>query len=95
MGVGPVVVTISSWLASGVASIINAGLLPLASIFVEPAKVLFLNNAINHGILGPIAMDQANQFGKSILFLVETNPGPGLCILLAVNCIRNNSCLLL
>ncbi|KMK78041.1 PTS mannitol transporter subunit IICB [Alkalihalobacillus pseudalcaliphilus] len=83
VGVGPVVVTISSWLASGVASIINAGLLPLASIFVEPAKVLFLNNAINHGILGPIAMDQANQFGKSILFLVETNPGPGLGILLA------------
>jgi mannitol PTS system EIICBA or EIICB component len=59
------------------------GLLPLVSIIVEPAKVLFLNNAINHGILAPLAIDQAQEAGKSILFMVETNPGPGLGILLA------------
>ncbi|WP_413377353.1 PTS mannitol transporter subunit IICB [Alkalihalobacillus sp. 1P02AB] len=82
-GVGPVVVTLSGWLANGVNTIINLGLLPLASIFIEPAKVLFLNNAINHGILSPIALDQAASAGKSILFLLETNPGPGLGILLA------------
>jgi mannitol PTS system EIICBA or EIICB component len=63
--------------------IVNAGLLPLASIFVEPAKVLFLNNAINHGILSPLGIEQAADAGKSILFLLETNPGPGLGILLA------------
>ncbi|MBD5070897.1 PTS transporter subunit EIIC, partial [Xanthomonas citri pv. citri] len=45
--------------------------------------VLFLNNAINHGILSPIGIEQASQTGKSILFLVEANPGPGLGILLA------------
>jgi PTS system mannitol-specific IIC component len=53
------------------------------SIFVEPAKILFLNNAINHGILAPLAFEQASEAGKSILFLVETNPGPGFGILLA------------
>jgi mannitol PTS system EIICBA or EIICB component len=63
--------------------IVALGLLPLVSIIVEPAKVLFLNNAINHGILAPLAIDQAQEAGKSILFMVETNPGPGLGILLA------------
>jgi PTS system mannitol-specific IIC component len=63
--------------------IISLGLLPLVSIFVEPAKILFLNNAINHGILAPLAIEQAAEAGKSVLFLVETNPGPGLGILLA------------
>jgi PTS system mannitol-specific IIC component len=62
---------------------VNAGLLPLVSIIVEPAKVLFLNNAINHGVLAPLAIEQAREAGKSILFMVETNPGPGLGILLA------------
>ncbi|WP_066192563.1 MULTISPECIES: PTS mannitol transporter subunit IICB [Gracilibacillus] len=82
-GVGPIVSNLTSWLASGVEAIINAGLLPIASIIVEPAKALFLNNAINHGILTPLGADQATQAGKSILFLVEANPGPGLGILLA------------
>ncbi|MBS8265673.1 PTS mannitol transporter subunit IICBA [Mesobacillus boroniphilus] len=82
-GIGPVVVAISNVLASGVEAIINAKMLPLANIFIEPAKVLFLNNAINHGILSPLAIDQASDAGKSILFLLETNPGPGLGILLA------------
>ncbi len=83
VGVGPVVLGLNQFLAAGVESIIGAGLLPLASIFIEPAKVLFLNNAINHGILSPIGIEQAAQAGKSILFLLETNPGPGLGILLA------------
>ncbi|MBM7579359.1 PTS mannitol transporter subunit IICB [Jeotgalibacillus terrae] len=83
MGVGPIVQGLNEVMAAGVQVIVNANLLPLASVFVEPAKVLFLNNAINHGILGPLALDQAAEAGKSILFMVESNPGPGLGILLA------------
>lgn len=82
-GVGPVVEGLSKVLAKGVEAIVNANLLPLANILIEPAKVLFLNNAINHGILSPLGIDQAAKTGKSILFLLETNPGPGLGILLA------------
>ncbi|PWU69733.1 PTS mannitol transporter subunit IICB [Gracilibacillus dipsosauri] len=81
--IGPIVTVLSEVLASGVEALINAGLLPLANIIIEPAKVLFLNNAINHGILSPLGVDQASEAGKSILFLLETNPGPGLGILLA------------
>jgi PTS system mannitol-specific IIC component len=82
-GVGPVVEALSKTMAKGVEVIVNANLIPLANIFIEPAKVLFLNNAINHGILSPLGIDQAAKAGKSILFLLETNPGPGLGILLA------------
>jgi mannitol PTS system EIICBA or EIICB component len=81
--IGPVVVALNKTLAAGVEVIVNAGMLPLASIFIEPAKVLFLNNAINHGILSPLGADEAAKAGKSILFLLESNPGPGLGILLA------------
>ncbi|MFD2208559.1 PTS mannitol transporter subunit IICB [Virgibacillus halophilus] len=81
--IGPIVEGLNHLLASGVEGIISVGLLPLASIIVEPAKVLFLNNAINHGILTPLGIDQSKEIGKSILFLVEANPGPGLGILLA------------
>ncbi|MEV7663781.1 PTS mannitol transporter subunit IICBA [Paenarthrobacter sp. NPDC089316] len=63
--------------------LVNNGLLPLTSIFIEPAKVLFLNNAINHGVLTPLGIQQSLDHGKSILFLLEANPGPGLGILLA------------
>ncbi len=80
---GPVITSVSNALGAGVNAIVNAGLLPLVSIIVEPAKILFLNNAINHGILAPLAIDQAREAGQSILFMVETNPGPGLGILLA------------
>lgn len=83
LGVGPVVGALSTALGKGVEVIIEMGLLPLVSIFVEPAKILFLNNAINHGIIAPLALEQASNAGKSILFLVETNPGPGLGVLLA------------
>lgn len=81
--IGPVVSFVVAILQAGVGFIVNARLLPLASIFIEPGKVLFLNNAINHGILGPLGIQQVQETGKSILFLLETNPGPGLGILLA------------
>src|SRR5699024_353715 len=81
--IGPVVSTLTEWLGSAVAAIIQAKLLPLANIFIEPAKILFLNNAINHGILTPLGTEQSLQTGKSILFLLEANPGPGLGVLLA------------
>ena len=83
LGAGPIITSISNTLGAAVDFIVALGLLPLVSIIVEPAKVLFLNNAINHGILAPLAIDQAQEAGKSILFMVETNPGPGLGILLA------------
>lgn len=82
-GIGPVVLTLNKTFAAGVQAIIDMNLLPLASVFIEPGKVLFLNNAINHGILSPIGIEQAASAGKSILFLLEANPGPGLGILLA------------
>lgn len=81
--VGPFVVMMTVVLKGGVEFIISKGLLPLVSIFIEPAKVLFLNNAINHGIIGPIGIEQAQNMGKSIMFLLESNPGPGLGVLLA------------
>lgn len=79
----PVMLTIMGWLGAGVAFLINTNLLPLTSIFIEPAKVFFLNNAINHGVLTPLGIDMAAQTGKSVLFLLEANPGPGLGVLLA------------
>jgi len=57
--------------------------LPLTSIFIEPAKILFLNNAINHGVMTPLGAQQVLESGKSIFFMLESNPGPGLGILLA------------
>jgi mannitol PTS system EIICBA or EIICB component len=83
LGIGPVVLALNNVLKAGVQGIVNVGLLPLASLFIEPGKILFLNNAINHGVLGPIGIQEAKEAGKSIIFLLETNPGPGLGILLA------------
>ncbi len=80
---GPIFAGISSALGAAVDFLIARGLLPLASLIIEPAKVLFLNNAINHGVLTPLGVNQAAQEGKSILFLLEANPGPGLGLLLA------------
>ncbi|MBB3108990.1 PTS system mannitol-specific IIC component [Paenibacillus phyllosphaerae] len=81
--IGPVVQAISKGLAHGVDFLIDNHLLPLANILIEPGKILFLNNAINHGVLSPIALDQAAKTGQSIIFMLESNPGPGLGILLA------------
>jgi PTS system mannitol-specific IIC component len=82
-GVGPIVRRIADWLGDGVDALVEENLLPLASVLIEPAKVLFLNNAINHGVLGPIGVADAAEKGKSIMFMLETNPGPGLGILIA------------
>ena len=81
--VGPVVGGANDILRSGVEGIVAMGLLPLASIIIEPAKVLFLNNALNHGVLSPLGIQQAQEYGKSMFFLLEANPGPGFGILLA------------
>lgn len=81
--VAPVVTSLNSIMEMGVGFFVDHSLLPLASIFIEPAKVLFLNNAINHGILSPMGIQQVNEVGKSIFLLLESNPGPGLGILLA------------
>lgn len=81
--VGPAVKVLSTGLASGVNVLVETGILPLTSIFVEPAKILFLNNAINHGIFSPLGIQQAEEAGRSIFFLIEANPGPGLGLLLA------------
>ena len=81
--IGPVMAVGSYWAGVGVNAIIKVHLLPLANIIIEPAKVLFLNNAIGNGILVPLGIQQAAQAGKSVLFLMESNPGPGLGILIA------------
>jgi len=81
--IGPVCVGLTNLLGKGVKALVDRGLLPLTAILVEPAKVLFLNNAINHGIFTPIGTEQAIEIGKSILFMIESNPGPGLGLLLA------------
>ena len=83
LAVGPVVSSLTAAIGVGVQAIINAKMLPLANILIEPAKVLFLNNALNHGIFTPLGTEQVAEAGKSILFLLESNPGPGLGILLA------------
>lgn len=83
LAVGPIVSTLTELIGNGVQAIVDAKLLPLANILVEPAKILFLNNAINHGIFTPLGGAQVAETGKSILFLIEANPGPGLGILLA------------
>jgi PTS system mannitol-specific IIC component len=82
-GIGPAVEALSNLLASGVNFLVRHHLIPLANIFIEPAKVLFLNNAIGNGILVPLGIEQAKTAGKSILFLLEANPGPGIGLLLA------------
>lgn len=81
--IGPVVKSVSQALAAGVDVLVQNNLLPLTSIFVEPAKILFLNNAINHGVFSPLGIQQSQEFGQSIFFLIEANPGPGLGVLLA------------
>jgi len=80
---GPVFLGISEVLGAAVDWLVSLNLLPIVSIIVEPAKVLFLNNAINHGVFTPLGIEQATNAGKSILFLIEANPGPGIGLLLA------------
>lgn len=82
-GITPLVDALNYILGSAVGFLVDHSLLPLTSVFIEPAKVLFLNNAINQGILSPMGIQQAKEVGKSVFFLLEANPGPGLGILLA------------
>ncbi len=81
--IGPVMDAILAALMAGVAFLVQYSLMPLLALFIEPAKVLFLNNAINHGIFTPIGITQAQETGRSIMYLLEANPGPGLGVLLA------------
>ncbi|GGO00143.1 PTS mannitol transporter subunit IICBA [Saccharibacillus kuerlensis] len=82
-GIGPLIGAFTQILESGVQTIVSWGVLPLVSIFVEPGKILFLNNAINHGIFSPLGLEESQRLGQSIFFLIESNPGPGLGVLLA------------
>ena len=82
-GLAPITTWLTDRFGEAVEFLVNLGLLPLASIIIEPAKVLFLNNAINQGFLTPLGAIQSADAGKSILFMLESNPGPGLGILLA------------
>ncbi len=81
--IGPIVQAISNVAGGIVNGLVSAGLLPLAALVIEPAKVLFLNNAINHGVLSPLGVAAAKDTGRALHFLLETNPGPGLGLLLA------------
>lgn len=81
--IGPFMTLILTILSAGVDVLVAHSLLPLVAIFVEPAKVLFLNNAINHGIFSPIGATQVEAAGRSIMYMLEANPGPGLGVLLA------------
>jgi len=81
--IGPVMNAVSAVLAAGVQAIVGWNALPLANLFIEPGKILFLNNAINHGVLSPIGIQDAASHGQSIIFMLESDPGPGLGVLLA------------
>ena len=83
-GLAPVINWFMDVLGSAVSFLVENQLLPLTSLIIEPAKVFFLNNAINHGVLTPLGVtESAGEAGKSILFLLEANPGPGAGVLLA------------
>lgn len=81
--ISPVVVAFSNAAGAAVDWLIRMRLLPLAAVIIEPAKVLFLNNALNHGVLGPLGVAASESTGRAIHFLLETNPGPGLGMLIA------------
>ncbi|MET0491549.1 MAG: PTS mannitol transporter subunit IICB [Actinoplanes sp.] len=83
VAIGPVVRIFTTAAGNGVEFLITHHLLPASALLIEPAKVLFLNNAINHGVLGPLGVAESAETGKSILYMLETNPGPGFGILLA------------
>jgi PTS system mannitol-specific IIC component len=83
VAIGPIVNAFSNAAGALVNWLIAARLLPLAAIFIEPAKILFLNNAINHGVLSPLGVAASQESGRAIHFLLETNPGPGLGLLIA------------
>lgn len=79
---GPLLEGLNVALAVAVTFVLDHGFLFLSAIFIEPAKIMFLNNAINHGVLSPLGIADSLVSGKSILYLLETNPGPGLGVLI-------------
>lgn len=81
--IGPFMGVILGALSAGVNVLVTHGILPLVTVFVEPAKILFLNNAINHGIFSPLGAEQIAETGKSVFYMIESNPGAGTGILLA------------
>ena len=83
LSIGGAISWITELFESGVVYLKDHSMLPLVSIFIEPAKVMFLNNAINHGILTPLGSVQVQEFGESIIFFLESNPGPGFGLLMA------------
>ncbi|MDR2490611.1 MAG: PTS mannitol transporter subunit IICBA [Spirochaetaceae bacterium] len=83
LGIGPLAESATNGLGAGVGWLVSHKLLPFASVIVEPAKVLFLNNAINHGVFTPLGTQQTQEIGRSIYYMIESNPGPGLGLLLA------------
>jgi PTS system mannitol-specific IIC component len=83
VGIGPIAEGITNAFGAGVGWLVDHKLLPFASVIVEPAKVLFLNNAINHGVFTPLGTQQSQEIGRSIYYMIESNPGPGLGLLLA------------
>lgn len=82
-GVAPVMKFISETMGDGVKWLVDNNLLYVANLLIEPAKILFLNNAINHGVITPLGAADVLEAGKSALFMLESNPGPGLGILVA------------
>lgn len=91
MLIGPFIQGLTMLIMGGVNHLVDSGLLPLTSILVEPAKVIFLNNAVNHGIFSPLGVQQSIDQGQSIYFLIEANPGPGLGLLLSYFVFGKNS----
>ena len=83
LGLAPILTAISDGLGNFASGLVESGLVPLADIPIEVAKVLFLNNAVNHGVLTPLGAAESAEMGKSIYFMLEANPGPGLGLLLA------------
>jgi PTS system mannitol-specific IIC component len=81
--VGQVISVVVAWLSTGIRFLLDNSMMPLLALLIEPEKVLFLNNAVNHGIFTPIGAEQAREFGSTMVFLLDPNPGPGLGILLA------------
>ncbi len=81
--IGPAVLIANNFIKECIEALVHAGYLPLLSLINEPAKILFLNNAIDQGVYYPLGMQQASETGKSIFFMVASNPGPGLGLLLA------------
>jgi PTS system mannitol-specific IIC component len=83
LGIGPIAEGITNAFGAGVGWLVEHKLLPFASVIVEPAKILFLNNAINHGVFTPLGTQQSQEIGRSIYYMIESNPGPGLGLLFA------------